>query len=253
MNKSRMAFYLLGLLCLSLTAKASIQPGWVGNFLIGVSAGYADLYGDLSTSLNYQGREPDNDIFQTSYSTYDNSGFMLGVLAGYQEIRHLWLVGAEINFELHALDEVHQLDFSDSHRQIDWMGTVRYSRKNTIGISGRLGFAMTQYFMPYLRLGGEFSRDTLSAAFSGDMAVFPQELVISKRHWLHRFLLGIGAEFPLLETCGATIRVEYNFHSKARTIKGEATYLDEIYSPTLQTGFQPQMQSAKISFIWNFF
>lgn len=243
------------LLVFSCTVRASIFEGWIGNYLIGVSAGYIDLYGEIDTTLTYHGREFRQDIFQASYNrrNFTNSSFVFGVLAGYQEIYREWLVGVEINFDFQALDKESKFILSDLEHEIDWSSIVHYQRKNMIGISGRLGYAVTPYCMPYVRLGGEFSRDKFIGVFQGDFNVFPHELVIGERHWIHCFLLGIGAEIPLMETCGATIRLEYTFHSKARTMQGFAVFTDRIFVPSIQTGMQPRMQSARLSFIWNFF
>ncbi|MFI4937079.1 MAG: outer membrane protein [Candidatus Berkiellales bacterium] len=254
MKKTAIAFYFAGLLLVSFTLKASIKPGWTGNWYVGGSLGYADLNGDLNTTMNYTGNAIPGQFLQTlNVINYTDTGFVVGALVGYQEIWHQWLVGGELNFDLQSIDRNHTFAFSDIDNLIGWTGNARYQRKNMIGLSGRVGYAVSPYFMPFARLGVGFSDDKLITSFAGNPGVYPNEVVMTEQHWIHCFLLGAGAEIPIPHTCGATVRLEYNFYSRARTVQGFGLLLDGVISPTFQSGIQPEMQMIRMSLVWNFF
>lgn len=245
--------YLMALGLFSHAALASIQPGWLGNWYVGASVGYSKLYGEMNTSLTYNGALAPVSTPSTRVQSFSDGGALLSLLAGYQEIKHQWLVGGEINFDLQHFEQDHHYVFSDFSNLISWDANGRFVRKKILGLSGRTGYAVTPFFMPYLKLGIEFSNDKYQASFSGNPSVFPVEMSINEVHWTHRFLIGAGVEVPIPETCGATLRLEYDMHSKGRTIEGNSTVLDGRYSPTIISGVQPKVHSARLSIIWNFF
>ena len=55
MRKTAIAFYFASLILLSLPGVASLQTGWAGNWYVGISGGFANLYGDLNTTMDYTG------------------------------------------------------------------------------------------------------------------------------------------------------------------------------------------------------
>lgn len=234
-------------------AVASLQRGWTGNWYMGGSLGYATLYGDDHTNMMYGFGALAANTAVDVYRDYSDNGLLVGVLAGYQEIRNQWLVGAEFTADLQSIDKNHPFAFSDAQELVGWNADVRYQRRNMLGLVGRVGYAVTPFMMPYFRLGVEFSNDKMTTSYFGNPAVYPYDVVISQAHWLHRFLIGVGAEVPLPHTCGATMRLEYNFHSKGRTIEEYGSLVDGIFSPQFYNEMQPEMQSGRISLVWNFF
>lgn len=252
MNKRAIASCFAGFMFCT-NAVASLQPGWVGNWYMGISAGYADLYGEFNSSLAYNGAvaplAPDTPIVRN----FADTGLIVSALGGYQEINHQWLVGAEVNFDLQSIDDDHHYAFSDNQGLVGWTANGRFQRRRMIGLTGRVGYAITTIFMPYVRLGMEISDDKYRASFVGNPSVLPVEIVINEKHWVHRFLTGFGVEIPIPDTCGGTMRLEYNIHSKERTIQGSGSVIDGVFSPTITSGGQPKMHSARLSLVWNFF
>lgn len=252
---SAYTFFLIVSLFFSVSVKASWQTVWLGNYLVGASVGIGDRKGTFHTTLNYG----DFPFFQQTNIDRDisDSGVVFSVLAGYQVVRRQWLMGGELNIDLQAIDEEHGFAFADPDNVLGWNGRMRYQSKMIVGTTGRVGFAVTPYFMPYARLGAEFSRERLSAGYSANTDdFFPPynvELLISETHWIHRFLLGAGIEFPIPNTCGGTIRLEYDFHSKGRTITPHGSIIDQFLFPSFESGMQPWTKTGKASVIWNIF
>lgn len=220
----------------SLPAHAILESRWLDNWVVGVSGGYASREGDIVSSITG---------FR-NYSAYSRSssddGWLGAAFIGYQSILGPLLFGGEFNLEYEMIDTSHTYAFADRHV------TAEYRRKGLIDLSGRMGYAVTTNFMPYLRLGAELSRDSLISTFAGSSV--PNASLYNKM-WIHRFLVGLGVEMPVPDTCGMTVRLEYDFHSKGKTIEtydatGVGITLIDYY-----TAMQPRTYSGRISVVWN--
>lgn len=226
------------LLLLPLQVHADLQNGWLDNWLLGVSTGYAARSSVIGSSIIDLG-----NLSAYSRQSSDNGWLVAGFL-GYQAIRCQWLLGTEFNLEWQNIDNTHFYAFSG--RRV----TADYRRKGMLDLSGRVGYAFTPNFMPYVRLGAEISRDSLASMFEGR---FIPDANLYNKAWIHRFLLGIGVEAPIPGTCGKTIRLEYNYHSKGKTIEdfgatGAGDTMIEYY-----TAMQPKTYSGRVSLVWNLF
>jgi opacity protein-like surface antigen len=170
-----------------------------------------------------------------------DNGWLVAAFGGYQAINRQWLLGGEFNIEWQNIDHSHDYVFSD------FDVTAKYRRKGMLDLSGRLGYALTTNFMPYVRLGVELSRDSLTSTFVGSIT----SGVLNNKAWIHRFLLGMGVEMPIPGTCGITLRLEYDYHSKGKTIEdfGADIRSTEYY----YTAMQPRSYSGRLSIVWNFF
>jgi opacity protein-like surface antigen len=242
---------------LSMSAHAS----WVGNWLMGASWGYAEQEAGFRTNVSYVTPTNLNNVFPITTIVRDHSdvGFVWSLLVGYQVICRQWLVGMEFNVDWRDIEETHPFAFTDALPFLNWIGSERYERKRIGALTGRLGYAIRPYFMPFVRFGIELGKDRFQTNFALNPLQTPFSSEFEDRHWTHRFLTGLGFEIPLPHTCGATFRMEYNYSSKGRTIESE----QEIALPPLigQTPFtvffdsamQPYTQSWKGSLVWNFF
>jgi opacity protein-like surface antigen len=212
---------------------------WYDNWLLGVSAGYATRQGLLQSSITT------NSTVLTGYSrdTSDN-GWLAAIFGGYQAIHEEWLLGGEINLEWQNIEKTHRYTFYD--RQV----TAYYRRKGMIDFSGRVGYALTDNFMPYIRAGAEFSRDSLSSHYSGGSTA---NIQLYNKAWIHRFIVGIGAEMPVPGTCGITLRLEYDYHSKGKTIEDYNATGEGLTRIDYYTALQPRTYSGRLSVVWNFF
>ena len=110
--------------------------------------------------------------------------------------------------------------------------------------------------MPYGRIGAELGSDRLSVTFGFNNPLEADNNPLAtneERQWVYRFLFGVGVELPLVPACGTTFRVEYDFHSKGRTLIATTAINDGIFNPSFQAESQPFTQSGTISVVWNFF
>ena len=261
----KIARFVLGILFI-FPLLCSARVGWEGNWLLGASLGFADREASRETTLTYVSNFgflnfPVSDIVRD----HADKGIIQGIFGGYQAICNRWLMGIEMGIEWHHFDKNQAFAFSDAGGLFGWLGNARYRRNGMIDLSGRIGFAVTPVFMPYVRLGAEFGQDRFEAQYALAPAFATPILVEStQKHWTHRFLAGVGVEIPIPRTCGATLRLEYDFHSKARTIELQGDTIVELSSrrralargvPTAEfiTGMQPYTQSGRISLVWNFF
>lgn len=229
-------FLITGLVCHPSYANFSIS--WYDNWLLGVSAGYATRKSTIQSSI-----QP-----VIGFSGYgqdvNDDGWLSAVFAGYQAVHEQWLLGGEFNLEWENIERSHNYNFSGCNV------STTYRRKGVLDFSGRLGFALAENWMPYLRVGVELSRDSLSSYFVGNTT--PNVSLFNKA-WIHRFILGAGAEMPIPGICGLTVRLEYDYHSKGKTIEdfgatGESITLIQYY-----TAMQPRTYSGRVSVVWNFF
>jgi opacity protein-like surface antigen len=224
------------LLLLPFQAQADLRPMWEDNWVLGVSAGYASRESDIGSSIT---------LFRnfSAYSRNSSDDGVLGaVFVGYQFVNGPLLAGGEFNLEWENINNSHTYDFSN--RQV----TAEYRRKGLIDLSGRIGYALTENFMPYLRVGAELSRDSLTSTFSGNAIT---SATLYNKAWIHRFIVGLGVEMPVPQTCGMTLRLEYDFHSKGKTIEAYAATGLEVTQIDYYTAMQPRTYSGRISGVWN--
>lgn len=240
-------------LIMSTVAQAEESAHWFPNWLVGISGGYGNRVGNLTVRNIYHdgGSTPTPGAY--IIRDLNDSGFIWGGLIGYQAICQEWLKGIEFSVDYHAISRSKAFAFRDPQDNLGYSGLMRYQRKWMIALTGRLGYAITPRFMPYLRAGAELGSDRLTTSFSSP-ALLDDFLVANEtRDWVHRFLLGGGIEMPLVPACGTTLRIEYNFHSKGKTIKTEASIYDGVYNPTFFGQSQPYTQSMRLVLVWNFF
>lgn len=232
-----------------LLAANNTYAGWQGNWLLGVSGGYAERRGDVDVSMLYTARPL---VAQTDWDDrYSDTGAIWGVLAGYQLKNCGWTWGAEVSVDSQDIDEEQAFVFPDVARLFSWGVRTNYSRDAVIAISGRMAYEMAPYFIPYLRLGAEGSKDSLDVDISGDSTVFPFAVALHNEHWVYRYLVGAGTETPLF--CSrASLRLEYNYHSKGKSLEASGIMVSPNPTPFYITQMHPRTQSLKLSLVWNF-
>jgi opacity protein-like surface antigen len=250
---------LIGLLLwlFSFTAVA-YQNHWIDNWLVGISGGYADRNGALTVmSTNNVLFTINENTFPSHSTTYSrnlsDNGFIWGILVGYQAICHQWLVGIELNADRQSISQEHEFAFIDADHFLAWNGSARYQRKMMAGLTGRIGYAVRTNFMPYLRGGVELGDDRLKTFYYSPLVQEGLPAFNEQNQWVYRFLLGAGVEFPIFPACGFTLRVEYDYHSKGKTLQTSATVFDGGFGYLFASQSQPQTQSARMTLVWNFF
>lgn len=245
---------LAGIFFISLSAHAAWDRAWTGNWLVGASAGYGSQTGSNQTQLSYNGSSipltfPQSRIIRD----YSAPGSIWGLFTGYQAVKDYWLVGGEVNLDRHDMNDDLAFAFTDTNGAIGWRGTTRYKRDLVLGFTARVGYAITPFFLPYVRAGVEFGHDKISTRYTGNPSVYPYSIEMSTRTYVHRALSGFGFEVPLPMTCGGSFRMEYNWHSKSKTVKAHGNLPDGLINPAFETSLQPQTHSGRAALVWNFF
>jgi opacity protein-like surface antigen len=257
MKKTLMIFCTMIAVMLSVSAHAYArlpQSVWqncgLDSWLFGLSAGYADREGDIDVRANYAA--PPNFPQTTVIRDLSDTGFIYSAFAGYQVVYDYYLLGIELDVERQKIEDDHRFAFSDPRSTLGWNANVRYRRNTMIGLTGRYGYALADFIMPYVRLGAEVSRDKLITFIGGEPSVYPRSVILQEKAWVYRFLLGVGIEMPI-PCMPFNLRLEYDYHSKGKTIETNGMLLDGIINPEFQSDLQPKTQSGRLAIVWNFF
>ncbi len=197
-----------------------------------------------------------NRFFINHEETITDNGTILGVLAGWQWRCRRVMFGLEGNIDYGSYEKNRQFAFTETATPfvfhlpggISFVSTALYQRGPIYSVSMRGGYFVTPFFFPYLRVGGQISRDEASLqSFSGEAPVLLPDFIASNRATVTGGLFGIGVEFPTL-VGPSTIRVEYNY---SRT---ESIVIDDEAFPVIggYTFRKPNTNTLKVALVWNF-
>jgi hypothetical protein len=245
MKNWRMALGSLGLLLITNTACAD----WKGNWLLGVSSDYADRRGELDVSLFYTGR-PVVSVTNTN-QRYSDQGLNWGLLAGYQIKCQGWTWGGEVHIDWHDIGTEQAFVFPDLNGVASWSVITRYKSDPIVALSGRMAYEMAPYFIAFLRLGVATTKDKLNVNIGGDPLVLPFNTQLQDSRWVYRYLVGVGTETPLFCT-PLTLRMEYNYYSRGRSLSASAFNSAPTLLPFFTVDMHPRTNALKLSLVWNF-
>lgn len=220
-----------------------------GHIVAGIYGGQAVREEELNLNIQFGGFP--SRIPAAYVNELSDNGLEWGLLIGYQEVYHHRLItGIEFNVGQLDLDHTHQVAFSDPAATYGTNAEINYVQDWVVNLTGRLGYALTPVFIPFLRGGVEVSRDDSKILFTANSWNFPQ-VVLDDERWVYRFLIGIGLEVPV--PCrNISIRAEYLFHSKGKTIETDGRLSDGVVNPLFYAEQQPYTKSGRLSLIWNF-
>lgn len=239
MTKIQKTLCLSSLLLLSPLAWGQWEP----NFLIGISGGYGHTSGNFDVTMT-----PTPPITTTSFpKEIDKNRWLWGLLAGYQAKCNRWLVGGEVNVEWMERSKTNNFAFTDA-LGVGWASAATFERDTTVALTGRLGYALNEFFLPYVRMGIETSHDKIiyqSSSASGLLVTAEQ----GSRGY--RFVGGAGVELPVPNCSNVSFRLEYNYHSPGKAINADAPASDTL--TLVATGTKQKVNVGKASLVWNFF
>jgi len=221
------------------------------NFLVGGSLGYGVRSGDVTTELEYR-LVP--DIFHThTENLLKDYGVVWGLFVGAQMQCSDWLLGLELGYDRHNLDDTHQQPFSDrpgfTAISQGWLANSRYEVGDIISLSLRWGYMVTDYLLPYVRIGGETSKDKLSVQYHGvNNYAFSLTNIQKKR--VYRILAGIGFEVPIVAK-QLKFRGEYNFHVEGNNLHAQGAIIDGVRNPYFINEAKTRAHTIKASIAWN--
>jgi opacity protein-like surface antigen len=240
---------LIACLSTSMFISMSAQARWETNWLIGLSGGYASHGPDLEHTFIQlvPGNAPQ---YAAYHNDFDANDWIWGALGGYQAKCNKLLLGVELNVDWEKRS-TQNFGYGDISFIPDYAvnGAVRYKRRSTIGLTGRLGYQALCWLMPYVRLGVETGRDRLEVFMRAYQIGDFYKYDTSERSY--RFVSGLGLEMPIAQCTGLTVRAEYNYITK-----NEALYLDRSWSnPQLDSIFKlsnNHTNRVMASFVYNF-
>lgn len=231
------------IVCASTLFVGSAQAMWEGNWLFGVTGGYAVQDADFELNI---GHPAPTRAVTTVTKSFDTNEYIWGLFAGYQVRCCNWLIGGEVNVDWRDLNNHNDYAFSDP-LGFGWNGTTEYKQNVVVGLTARFGYEVTPCFLPYFRLGAETSDDHLTVAISrvSGLASYTEA---SRRQY--RFVGGVGAEMPIPALCGLTFRLEYNYYSQGKGVNPNDFASDGL---TFVTSNATMRTSAgKASLVYNF-
>ena len=232
------------IVCASSLFAGSAQAMWEGNWLIGVTGGYAQQDGHYEVNIGYA---PPGSQVGTVRKRFTEDEFIWGLLAGYQARCNSWLFGAEINVDWRDLDGFSRFAFTDPLR-VGWNGQAEYHQDTVVGLTGRVGYELTPCLLPYIRLGAETSDDRLSASLINNVGTLSGAASDTRRQY--RLVAGVGAEVPIPAICGLTFRLEYNYYSQGKVIGADSYFSDN--STVLLSSAKMRTNAGKASLVFNF-
>ncbi len=262
-------------ICLSsaLLASTAVQADWQGNWLVGVSGGYGVREGKeyitiINATAPFEGAETAFD------QRFKDNGWLGSIFGGYQWKCNRWLLGTELNVDWRGYEDGQDFVFAEADSSLNaafgvgpvaWIASTKYKRDWAVGLTGRMGYELAPYLMPYIRLGAEWSRDKLNFnAFRQPNVVlvgplppapvaFPGISVSESSHKnSYRAVIGVGVEAPIPTVAGInglTVRAEYDFHYRGKTVGATVAASDNL--TLVNTSMNPHEQSAILSLVWN--
>jgi opacity protein-like surface antigen len=227
----------------ALLLSTSTQAAWQGNWVAGVTGGYSKQEGEFHfNSQNPAGGA--QNVFSQELSTRH---YLLGLLGGYQVICNGWLWGLELNVDWQNKHQDNNLAYTDVNNR-GWEAGISYERDYALGLTGRLGYQVSSFFLPYVRVGAQGSRDKLHYYANN---TFAQIVDIENRKTVYRFVGGVGAELPIpVEVAGLTFRAEYNYEANGGGVTAVGVASDNTTLVTVN--MKPHSNVGKVSVVWNF-
>ena len=218
------------------------------NFFLGGMLGYGTQAEEFLTRFTVPGGDialqvPGNNAYNLRIS---DSGIMMGLLGGWQWRCARTLVGLEGNVDFNTTERKdRQYASMDPTNTNSFYGTALYDRGNVYGLTGRAGYFVTPFFLPYVRLGAQVSRDTVNFQVNINSGAFND--FSSTKKDVYGFVAGVGAEIPTY-IGNSTLRVEYNF------VRTESVIIEDNVIPVIGVHkFRyPQSQIGKVTWVWNF-
>jgi len=235
-------------------ASGAAQAALDTNFLVGGSLGYGVRNGDVTTELDYRNAALVPGFFHTyTENLLKDYGTLWGLFVGGQMRCSDWLLGLELGYDRHNLDTAHQQPFSDrpgfTAISQGWLASSRYEVGDMFSLSLRWGYMMTEYLLPYLRVGVETSKDKLSVNYLG-VNNYAFSLTNMQEKRVYRFLAGIGFEVPIMAE-QLKFRGEYNFHVEGNNLHAEGAIIDGVRDPYFINEAKTRAHVMKASIVWN--
>lgn len=242
-NLKRYIAMLFGIWALLLGMMSQAQA-WQGNWLLGASVGMARHIEHDNINLSYS-RIP---LFPTTYlqENYRYRSASWGVLAGYQLTCADFLVEGEGNLNWFGNHKSRTVNITDLINAVQFDVHPEYKQDATLGFTGRMGYAMSSYFLPYIVLGVEGSHDAYSVSYTRP----PFSTDSETQRWAYRFIAGVGTQIPLDFCRALSVRIEYNCHLPYTYLQTNSAMVDGLVNPLFSSQSKPKIQEIKVALVW---
>lgn len=218
---------------------------WERNWLLGVSVGYADQEATLGLY------EPANPLATAGQGPLDDNLFTWGVFTGYQAVCNNWLYGLELNMNWFYNEKTHRYGLITAFGAPGGVATARYDADTQIGITGRIGYQFTDYFMTYVRAGVEGTREELSfTARDNASSVFVN--AFGRRNVIN-FVGGVGVELPILlpQIENLSFRMQYDYHASGKVVGATGVASDGV--TFVFASARPHANTVSAAFVYNIY
>lgn len=224
---------------------------WDGdNLLIGISGGYARHTGKLDIGVVYPIPKLTADSFANGHGDIWNKGIFIG----YRHICNNWLLDGELHLDLYDVEPDFFFSFNALFSDIIYHGKRRYKHGPGFGITGRWGYVVSPYVLPYIVLGLESNKDKLEITVQGNTPFFTEPVVLYDSRQQYRGIAGFGAEFPLcFFRPNLSLRLEYRYYSLDKVLNPRGTLSSPLnLDPALSFALRPKFNTFRLQLLWNF-
>ncbi len=225
----------------ALLLSTGAQAQWETNWLLGIEGGWGQTSGNLNVNMT----SPTGKATSVS-EDLNNSGYIWGFLGGYQARCNQWLAGLELNVDWQNKNAQNNFAFTDAVNA-GWYGDANFKRETTVGLTARGGYAVAPWFLPYIRLGIETSRDKLNYAAGSTTNITVAE---SGSHRSYRFVGGVGVEMPIPALMCLSLRLEYDYHGKGSAVNANSIASDS--ATFVSTSTKQHNNTGIAALVWNF-
>lgn len=219
------------------------------NFLIGLSAGYARHTGPLDIGIVYNIPQFQQNLFVNG----NGDDWNKGIFVGYRWICNGWILDGEFNIDLYQQERDFYFIFPPQQLS-PYEAKRRYKHGPAFGITGRWGYTMAPYFLPYIVVGFETNKDKLEVTIEGNQAFFANPIVIYDAKQQVRGILGFGTEFPLVWWCDSlSLRLEYRYYGLDKVLNPRGVLTSNVgINPDFSMALRPKFNSLRAALLWNF-
>lgn len=238
---------LTALCCGSFQAYAwdATHPTWN----LGATFGHVSREGGATFAFSQSG----TGLTGAANRSLSDAGSLYGILFGADWRHNRFLVGLGLSADWQNTGDVqafHTVAPYGNHHGMQFL----YDRGLALGFFGRLGFQVTDYAMPYVKVGGQSSRDkmtfrdaSLGTGGAAGVAALPVgtiDTTINDRVTV--MVLGAGLEIPTF-IYNTSLRFEYDY------VTPDKVTMNTGYSNVrTDVSYKPKEHVGKLSWVWNF-
>ncbi len=238
-------------LLVSAALLATSAQAWEYNWLLGVSAGGAWHESEDASLTVTRGNA--TNIFALNNDN-DDDNFIWGFLAGFQGRCNGWVLGGEVNVDWRGNGDDNG-DFTvDSPILGSFVvGSINGDRDAVWGFTGRIGYEVAPFFMPYIRLGVDYGdRDFNFVASTTQLNPAVTVVVGNDDSDRWGFVGGVGAEFPIPVMAGLSLRAEWDYHSRNHDNNNLVGLASDGVTTFTVNGGSSHENTARASLVFNF-